>query len=45
MMMRRSFAVGIVLSLLRPEGSAAAGYDAKERRIIMGAEGPPDVAG
>jgi cation/acetate symporter len=33
------FAVGIVLSLLRPEASAAAGYDAKERRIIMGAEG------
>jgi cation/acetate symporter len=32
------FAAGIVVSLLRPEPSAAAGYDAKERRIIMGVE-------
>jgi cation/acetate symporter len=34
------FAAGIFVSLLRPEPSAAAGYDAKERRIIMGVEGP-----
>jgi cation/acetate symporter len=32
------FVAGILVSLLRPEASAAAGYDAKERRIIMGVE-------
>ena len=38
------FAAGILVSLLRPEAAAAAGYDAKERRIIMGVEGPGGVA-
>lgn len=32
------FAIGIVVSLLFPEASARAGYDAKERRMITGVE-------
>jgi cation/acetate symporter len=31
-----SFAVGIVVSLLAPEPAAAAGYDRKERQMILG---------
>jgi len=36
--------VGVVVSLLRPEAAAAAGYDAKERRMIMGTADATDVA-
>jgi cation/acetate symporter len=32
------FAVGVLVSLIRPEASACEAYDAKERRMIMGAE-------
>ncbi len=32
------FAVGILISLLRPEASARNAYDAKERRMIMGTD-------
>ena len=32
------FAVGVLVSLLAPEASAREGYDAKERRMIMGVE-------
>ena len=32
------FAVGILVSLLAPDDTARAAYDAKERRMIMGAE-------
>ncbi len=32
-----SFAVGVVVSLLRPEPEAASAYDEKERRMILGA--------
>ena len=33
------FAAGIVVSLLKPEAAAAAAYEAKERRMIMGMDG------
>ena len=32
------FAVGILVSLLKPEIAAREGHDAKERRMIMGTE-------
>lgn len=32
------FAIGILVSLLAPETNARAGFDAKERRMIVGAE-------
>jgi cation/acetate symporter len=32
------FAVGVVVSLLAPESAARQGYDAKERRMIMGGD-------
>jgi len=38
------FVAGVVVSLLRPETAAAAGYDAKERRMIMGTTGATDAA-
>jgi cation/acetate symporter len=32
------FAAGVIVSLLRPEPAASAAYDAKERRMILGAD-------
>jgi cation/acetate symporter len=32
------FAVGVLVSLLRPEPAASSAYDAKERRMILGAD-------
>ena len=33
-----AFAVGILVSLIKPEKAAYEAYDAKERRMIMGVE-------